>query len=745
MDMSEGGRVNRAISDFCKTKFLAGNARVDFILFPLTMLKKTYLFLSLFFSLQASAQIIGAEIDYACSGNGRYEVFVYLNRYCGDSAVQPQIHCLAGSDSLLADSVMLLAISEPGTANLTGLPQDSCMIDTGIRRMKRYCYRGVFDLDTFSACQTIFFIREPTTNFATTLNNRIWFYLSTQVNRCLAPCDASPISQNVAPLHFAQNQDLFINQAVYNPLFPQDSFHYSYDTAYENRNVPAVYIGSYYGRNWIGYWGFPNWSLTMPTGLHIDGVSGNIFFRPTQKNQKASMVVRVETYRKINGMMTPVGQKYIENGLTILSSPGNLVPKLNPPYASQACIGTKTCFTLQSDDDDVNDTTQIIIHHNPLLNLEITDMTSTRLAKYKVCWTPDSADVRSVPYSFTAEVVDNAAPLIGRSLRGYSFFVREPVIANPVTHLDTCGKLTFTLPYPNNVWANSSVQIKDNNTNTVTPLSFPADSVNLEVGSHYFQINLRTSYNCKLDIFDTFQVMGPIYPKRITQSRLFQGCIDDRIQFGQMNPEPDVEYLWNDGNADPFRHMTLGPDTTILFLNSSRSFCALNDTFRFVSDSIPNPGFTANWQDSITFQGGINFPLSQATYLWILNDSLYLSGPSFSITGIPFDTVQVHIIATNGHCQSRDSLIVRPPLPNSLADKTHPKLYPNPFSHSIFIDGKEIQGVRMFNALGQEIEVRLDYRYGKTEVIPVAALPTGVYWLRIETEAGYYLEKMIKD
>lgn len=707
------------------------------------MKAKLYLFFTLVWSIPASAQILGGEINYRCLGQNKYEAFVDLVASCSTTISMPTIYIKTDTTTFQADSVSIFGQYVEYNISENCVGSDTCNPYKSIKHR----YRGIFDLSNYSGCTFRIYIEEPTTNIASTYTNRNSFCVYTEFNTCADSCGESPELKNYGPTTYAYNQDLWTSHGMNESYFPNDSFVYSLTPALESLSQPISYSGNFSSLRPLTFFGFPNQNLQWPAGIFFDKNNGTLGFRPTSQNQIATVAVQISIFREINSVKTLIGIKQIEKHYQFITSPTNKVPEISPPYSIQACVGVKSCLKVTVFDDDAGDTLKVTFSGNLSPNMEIvTKDTSKAYPEFEICFTPDTSQVRLVPYVVTAIVQDNACPLRGQRVRTYSFFAREPLYANPIIDLDSCGKLTFVLPSPNNVhWASSSVQVKDSITGTVRSLTFPADSAYLEAGTHYFQMNLRNSYGCQLNEDDTLRIQGPVYPKHKFPSQLFQGCIDDRIQFGQMNPETDVDYLWNDGLTNPSRHMTLGPDTTVLLLNSSRSYCVLNDTFRFMSDSIPNPGFTAGWQDSITLRGAINFPLSQVNYLWTIKDSLTFFGPTFSVANLPYGNIKVSVKATHGYCQTGLTLFVSQPWPNALKDKVSPKIYPNPFSRSIFIDGKEIQEVKLFNALGQEIAVRLNGEAGLTQVSSIAELPTGVYWLMIKTEAGYFVERVVKE
>jgi hypothetical protein len=130
------------------------------------------------------------------------------------------------------------------------------------------------------------------------------------------------------------------------------------------------------------------------------------------------------------------------------------------------------------------------------------------------------------------------------------------------------------------------------------------------------------------------------------------------------------------------------------------------------------------WHDALTFREGIfpnNFPIGYLDYYDCENNLLceYKDGeqvfenPEYNICYIDETSVQEQ-------------------------DLQHVSLYPNPAKETMLIEGAKVAEVQVYNALGQLVKT-----FKNTNEIPVAALPQGVYLLRItDTDGKVYMNKI---
>ena len=70
-------------------------------------------------------------------------------------------------------------------------------------------------------------------------------------------------------------------------------------------------------------------------------------------------------------------------------------------------------------------------------------------------------------------------------------------------------------------------------------------------------------------------------------------------------------------------------------------------------------------------------------------------------------------------------------------------IYPNPTTNSIQInlgDNLQIEGLELLNSNGQFIGL-----YHDDNTMDLSALPPGLYYLRIETDQGVHVERIVKE
>ena len=68
------------------------------------------------------------------------------------------------------------------------------------------------------------------------------------------------------------------------------------------------------------------------------------------------------------------------------------------------------------------------------------------------------------------------------------------------------------------------------------------------------------------------------------------------------------------------------------------------------------------------------------------------------------------------------------------------KIYPNPTSTIIFIEGEDIKNILLYNPEGKEIN-----RYKNTDKIDISQLPAGSYIVKVITSSGVLSKKIIID
>ncbi len=716
------------------------------------MLRNLTSILFLTLSIQASAQILGGEIDYQCLGNNRFEVIAYLDQYCGDSIIQPTIKCRLGNQVLTADSMDWVS-TETNSYNQGGcIELDTCGLSTDVRKIKHRGFRGVFDLSGDSTCETIFFVREALTqSHSWTLSSRSWFYISSEVNRCLAPCDASPIRISAAPHYLPHNQDALISFGVTSRHSAQDSISYEFFMARTDESSPATYTGNFSKIRWLTFFGFPNQNLQFPAGLHLYSLTGDILMRPTQVNQPAIGVIKIKIHRMINGVMTQVGTKYIEHHVRILSSPNNKAPRILPPYSKQICVGAKACLMIQVDDDDAADSIELSFQLANVPNATLTQLSGGKHPVYEVCMTSDSTHASNIPYTFTAQATDNACPLSGSSMRSFSIFVRDkPVVDYSVTISDTvCSKVQLTLQ-PRKTYAgfNYSFMLTDSLGKDTTYLAAPSDSLSMNSGKFYLNIQTSTSTPCYFSAFDSFIVKGSANPHYSIPNHFIEGC-EGAIDTLKVIPGiSGYEFTWGDGQKGSERIVRLNSDSTAFGIQIGNGMCTVIDSFWIYPTPVPDLSRFYEWKDKDSLRLSINNPMVGVKYSWYADFATTpLASGNFVVVDLA-DSINHHLrlLGENFRCRTEDTFTVlaanRTGFNEALQEGKY-SIYPNPFSDYIHIDGPEQYELFLFDVTGKKL-LSSKSEHGHFTLDELQEYPKGVYWLLLSTDTGIHVEKIVK-
>ena len=180
-------------------------------------------FLTFFFSQNKSiAQPnIGAEITWQCVGQDSFMVTLTKYRDCaaitlGNAYIYAK--CQSGFTNL-----GFLTMTQPTGIDITpacdSLPDTKCQTPSAIfpYGIEKYVYSGLLVLNSTSSCCNIMFYHQtccrPTGLFSGAGASA--FYVNAKLNRCVSPCDNSPVFEEDPIYLLCVNQDfVFRNHAV---------------------------------------------------------------------------------------------------------------------------------------------------------------------------------------------------------------------------------------------------------------------------------------------------------------------------------------------------------------------------------------------------------------------------------------------------------------------------------------------------------------------------------------------------
>ncbi len=170
-----------------------------------------------------------------------------------------------------------------GQVNLTALPPSCCMVSIG---WGDCCRSG--NISTLASPGSLSFFSEAV------------------INRCVTPCNSSPIFTNEPILAVCAGQDFSYNVGAIDP--DGDSLSYAFGQSLTAFGTAAPYISPYSQTVPFPYLGAPIQSppAIPPIGIYIDPVTGDIRFRPVG-GFGSNLVIEVKQWKYVAGIATLVG------------------------------------------------------------------------------------------------------------------------------------------------------------------------------------------------------------------------------------------------------------------------------------------------------------------------------------------------------------------------------------------------------------------------------------------------------
>ena len=181
--------------------------------------------------------------------------------------------------------------------------------------------------------------------------------------------------------------------------------------------------------------------------------SYNLTAGPGAKENKYSVGLQVDEYRKINGQATKIGT--IQRNLLInVINLGNQMPVLtaaqnNLPVAPNTIIdvapGSTVVMNFSASDPDTWDAVSPATNANTVLSGSTYVVTLAQNPNGgQLTWTPTAAHVREEPYFFNVTAIDDACPYRGSTTQPYAYRVRNV----SAIKLNRIASQLFTV-YPN--------------------------------------------------------------------------------------------------------------------------------------------------------------------------------------------------------------------------------------------------------------------------------------------------------
>ncbi|MFI5221167.1 MAG: T9SS type A sorting domain-containing protein [Bacteroidia bacterium] len=517
---------------------------------------------------------VGGEITYACTSTpGNYLVTLVLYRDCSGiplgncTSTSCNLSCsynlsVTGADatcngtSFSTFNVSLISVSDAGS-NVSVCPSSKSVCNnmgcitagTYTPGVEKYTFQGIFNPGSLSVPTTCCMVRISLTeccrsgaiNTGPAGNT---FYIETIFNRCVAPCNSSPVFKNDPVIVICGGMQFHYNMGAIDP--DHDSLSYSFTPALAGAGSSVTYTAPYSYDAPMPYTGGVK-TAPSPLGINCDFISGDISFTPPYSGSGyfvGEVAVMVKQWKTIGGVPTLIGSTTRDMLMWLQQCPANKSPwlKTNPPNplnAQQpklfwsAFAGQQLCFDIIGKDTDfspystppVSDTTfltwdGVLSPYGATFASNYVDslrkISGPREDSKKFCWTPDTTMISSIPWYFTVTAKDSRCPNPGRITM--SFAVNVVNNLNMVIHQTRKGCFGVQCNYTqsgalqssiNSVWTvskvpnNYSLANADTFSNvTTTPvLNFS------QAGNYLVKLNASVPSGLQKIFYDTIKIV----------------------------------------------------------------------------------------------------------------------------------------------------------------------------------------------------------------------------------------------
>lgn len=279
-------------------------------------------------------QISGAEISWRCIGQDSFMVILVVYRDCNGMAISGSIlHAYCNTTSSSITSVNTnpgnsVDITPTCSNSCSRCSSGGCSFPYGIQK---YQISSLVVLSSAGSCCDIRLDWEQSSRSSNITTGAAGndFTIEAELNRCLNPCDNSPIFSNLPCTILCLGQPFTYNHLVYDTDTASngklsDSLTYQWTQPLQQHGNPVSWSGQYDYTNPIDYWGFPNQNLPFARGFHLDSHTGDIQFQPTQV-EVTVMAIMVKEYR----MGVFIGQVTRDIEVIVINCPSNHPPTIN--------------------------------------------------------------------------------------------------------------------------------------------------------------------------------------------------------------------------------------------------------------------------------------------------------------------------------------------------------------------------------------------------------------------------------
>jgi hypothetical protein len=400
-------------------------------------------------------------------------------------------------------------------SNCNRCMSSTCPFPYGIQR---YAMQSILNLSNArSCCKIKIEWQQCCRAYNSIISGTPNYYTEAVVDRCIKPCDNSPVFCGW-PIDILCNNysigscgatDIDLNKTG----GISDSLVYEWTAPLIADSIPITYLSPYSYDKPLYFSGFPYDTLPYPQGFHLEHEAGGFQFQP-KKNGTFIFVEKLIEYRE--GKY--IGEIRHEFYFIVISCPPNNPPEIttqNDIRAKSVCVGDTVSFDFFTSDPNVKDT--IIIMYNGLPGSIWTNTNGQ--AKHptgRLIWAPSDAYVSSLPYTFYVTAKDDACPIMARFTQEYKIFVKPRPRASIVVTDSGGGNYWFRAQKiegsaPTYIWQGDSFSF--------TPNTGPIVWHKFQPGKYPYTMTM-TGSGCSNTYFDTVyaDTTSGIISNRISKS-----------------------------------------------------------------------------------------------------------------------------------------------------------------------------------------------------------------------------------
>ena len=564
--------------------------------------------LGMIYGLKADANnILGGEITWNQVGKDSFMITLTLYRDCNGNAFGNQqvlVKCQSTGttlDTLIFSAVTGVDITPVCSTQCNKCDSSGCTFSYGVQK---FVYQKLLLTNKAGSCCKILLTYSQCCRSSkiTTGPANSNFYIYSWFSKCLTQPTNAPVSKgDLAHFlkigedfsSFPMNSDIdrdsnnyLIDSFRINLTCPKISYGYNDEVSYSypyNCQCTKICFGGPCGPcdQFIYYWGFPQ-HLPFPRTFHFNNSTGEMFFRPMKIEQTVGSI-RIEEWRKVNGVPTQIGEIICEMGF-IVSYQTNNSPLISGIGYKEICAGDKVTISYNTNEYDSKDTLTLD-YYGEINDAYWTDNNGqVKHPTGTFTWQTKEEDANPAPYVFTVTVKDDACPMNAKVTKICQIIVKKkPETPEFRDTTNYCSELRLFIKKPVNYYTynweinnNPIIKMKGSD------IYFPAPKAGK------IPIRLYAEYNgCKSNmVVDTINVDTFLILEKMDTAI----CENDSIKITAKYKynKGNVHFLWSTG--DRSQDVVIKPDKTgMYYLTVEDTFgCIFTDSFKLIVNPPPD-------------------------------------------------------------------------------------------------------------------------------------------------------------